>query len=165
MKQSVERKTGELYNMFNDELKKVKIVFDKRKTNPPLAEGQPRHAGAALWAKMLLVRIEEDMKVLEQAHYLVPTGQAEDARANYAQLVSVLEEYMRKMYNDWEESMKHACPHGSVEEWNERLKDRPLMIKAMVEGGKGKQRATGHLEVKFDTKIITLTLITLTRIT
>jgi dynein heavy chain len=63
MKQSVERKTAEVYQMFNVEIKRVKNIFDKHKTDPPLPMGQPRYGGAALWARMLLMRIEGDMTV------------------------------------------------------------------------------------------------------
>ena len=62
----MERKTAEVYQMFNAEIKRVKNIFDKHKNDPPLQLGYPRYAGAALWAKMLIVRVEQDMNVLDE---------------------------------------------------------------------------------------------------
>ena len=36
MRLNVERKTAEVYQMFNNELKKVKSEFDRHKKDPPL---------------------------------------------------------------------------------------------------------------------------------
>ena len=62
----------------------------------------PRFAGAALWAKSLLARVQRQWQLLSAAaSYLPPTREAEEAAALYSQLDGSLDEYIRKMYSEW----------------------------------------------------------------
>jgi dynein heavy chain len=76
MKEAVAKKTIELWQMFKEELKQVKSDFDKHKKDPPVPHGWPRYAGAALWAKTLLIRINAVSKCVPHAfkkcHMLIP---------------------------------------------------------------------------------------------
>lgn len=55
-------------------------------------------AGAALWAKGLLDRINTQMSALESARgFLVPVDLVADVNQKYSQQVSALEEYINKV--------------------------------------------------------------------
>jgi len=160
MKQSVERKVAEVYALFALELRKVKSEFDKHKKDPPLPTGQPRYAGAALWAKSLLSRIQTDYNALTGAAYLCSNQHdLEDAANNFQQLNSVLDAYIRQAHVDWLDSMTQATAQQS----NADRLNRPLMTKGeeVIGTRKGGQslvarKSTGHLESNFDKHLLRL---------
>jgi len=171
MKQSVERKVSEVYAMFAQEVRKVKTEFDRHKKEPPLPPGQPRFAGAALWAKALLKRIAADHAALTNAAYLCSNPhELEEATTNFQQLSSVLESYIRQCHLDWINSMHQASQeHATL---SDRL-NRPLMNRSGEEGmsfvggsatrpiQKGghslvARKSTGHLESNFDKHLLRL---------
>lgn len=163
MKQSVERKVAEVYALFAQELRKVKMDFDAHKKEPPLPTGQPRYAGAALWAKSLHLRIQADFNSLMSAAYLCTSAHdVEDATANYEALSSVLEAFIRQCHLDWIDSM-HAAAQEQAN-LADRL-NRPLMTKQgdepALRGQKGGQslvarKSSGHLESNFDKHLLRL---------
>ena len=67
---SLERRAAQLYLMFNDELRLVRAELEKFRRNPPLPPTHPRYAGAALWARSLLRRIQRNMSLLVEAKFL-----------------------------------------------------------------------------------------------
>jgi len=159
MKQNVERKTAEVYQLFQSEVKKVKNDFDKHKKHPPLPNGQPRFAGAALWAKSLLTRIDADMKHLESAVLpSLPDAEAEAENA-YQQLANVLKGYMTLNYDQWNNAITQATTESTS--LANRL-DRTLMIKAaeaaQAGGGKpgARTKSSGYLESNFDKQLLRL---------
>ena len=61
----MDRRTVDLYSMFNEELNLVKKEFNRR--DPALPPSQPQFAGAATWARALKRRIDAPMKVKDCA--------------------------------------------------------------------------------------------------
>ena len=57
----IDRRTVDLYTMFNEELSLVKKEFTRH--NPVLPPSHPRFAGQATWARALKRRIDVPMKV------------------------------------------------------------------------------------------------------
>ena len=92
-----------MHDKFIQEMGLVKNTFDKLKGEPPMVHRDyPRFAGAALWAKSLLARVQRQWQLLSAAaSYLPPTREAEEAAALYSQLDGSLDEYIRKMYSEW----------------------------------------------------------------
>ena len=57
----VDRRTVDLFIMFNEELNLVKKEFNRQ--SPSLTPFQPHYAGMATWARSLKKRIDSPMKV------------------------------------------------------------------------------------------------------
>lgn len=64
IKRVLDRRTVDLFSMFNEELNLVKREFG-RHTPPDLPLSQPWYAGRATWARILKRRIDVPMKVRE----------------------------------------------------------------------------------------------------
>jgi dynein heavy chain len=157
IKRAVERKTAELHSLFLGEINTVKRDFDANKKNPPMMSREhPRYAGSAMWAKGRLMRIQRQRLKLE-GQRLPPTREAEDARAQCAQLESALEEYIRRCYGDWVQTIETGLA---------KYLENSLMVRAqaMLEGHldsslvKRTERADagGALEQNFDKVLIRL---------
>jgi len=61
IKRTVDKKTVEVYGMFNEELNAVKKELTQK--NIPPSPSHPKFAGQALWARQLKRRIERSMSV------------------------------------------------------------------------------------------------------
>lgn len=61
IKRVVDRRTVDLFVMFNEELNLVKKEFNRQ--SPSLTPFQPHYAGMATWARSLKKRIDTPMKV------------------------------------------------------------------------------------------------------
>ena len=109
----------------------------------------PRFAGAALWAKSLLARVQRQWQLLSAAaSYLPPTREAEEAAALYSQLDGSLDEYIRKMYSEW---IATISPEAG------RLLENYLMARSAVPlaGSSGRERY-GYLEQNFSNELMEL---------
>ena len=64
----VEKKSAEVHDKYIQEMGLVKNTFDKLKSEPPMIHRDyPRYAGAALWAKSLLARVQRQWLLLSSA--------------------------------------------------------------------------------------------------
>ena len=106
MKASLDRKVLELFAMFANEVKRVKTEFDRHKKDPPLTAGQPRYAGAALWAKSLLARVEVEYFAIVNAAYLCTAPQLEEAKKLYVTVEGMIEGYVRQQHSEWVETVQ-----------------------------------------------------------
>jgi dynein heavy chain len=124
MRASVERKTAQIFVMFNEQLRAVRAEFDRRRKSPPVHPHHPRYAGAALWALGLLNRLRVNMRVLENAQsWMRATAEMEEARQSFAQVETVLEAYVRQNHAEWTESLKDKTQASM----NESL-EKPLLL-------------------------------------
>lgn len=112
MKQSIEKKTIEVYKMFANQIKLVKDEFSNHRLNPYLPQGHPRFAGQALWAKSLLARIEKDYKILTEATFLPTVTKAKETLEQYYTQAGILEGYIRSLHMDWDSDMKEHAAEG-----------------------------------------------------
>ena len=146
----VEKKSAEVHDKFIQEMGLVKNTFDKLKGEPPMVHRDyPRFAGAALWAKSLLARVQRQWQLLSAAaSYLPPTREAEEAAALYSQLDGSLDEYIRKMYSEW---IATISPEAG------RLLENYLMARSAVPlaGSSGRERY-GYLEQNFSNELMEL---------
>ena len=80
-------------------MNKVKKEFDQGRSHPPIHPLHPHAAGAAIWAKGLLNRINYQMNTLEDAIFLADYAHeaSQEAQMQYNQLLSSLEEYIKKV--------------------------------------------------------------------
>ena len=67
----------------------------------PLPFNQPKFAGHAQWCRLLKKRIEREMMILDRAHFLPHMGIGEETRTQYQHLCQALDEYIRKLFQEW----------------------------------------------------------------
>eukprot|EP00794_Sanderia_malayensis_P010712 gene10712-11859_t len=130
----IDKKIGEIYQLFNEELNSVKREFNTKKIElPPL---HPKFAGLATWARSLKKRIDRPVMVLEKSKYLTQCGAGDEKKAQYQQLAQALDEYVRKTFNEWT---------VTIDKDTAKLLEIPLMSRSMEHGG--------MLDLNFDRKL------------
>ena len=67
IKRTIDKKTVEVYTMFNEELNAVKKELTQKSI--PQSYSHPKFAGQALWARQLKRRIERSMGVRLQLYF------------------------------------------------------------------------------------------------
>lgn len=106
IRQTVEKKAQETYNMYLQETNTVKELFNAKKSNPPKDSRTPRYSGAALWADSLQRRLEEPMRRLEAAsHFLPSTHTLQEVFKHYSNLMQSLDMYKQTCHQNWVESL------------------------------------------------------------
>ena len=149
IKRCVEKKSAEVFTALSAELTLVKKGFDKQKANPPLIHrDHPRYAGAALWAKSLHLRITRQWDMIMSStktseDLKEKTAEAKVAHEQYNLLESSLDEYIRKMYSEWIQTLDGTI--SSLLEKNLMARSTTLQLV----GGTGRERY-GYLEQNFD---------------
>ena len=99
IRRTIDKKTVDVYQRFNEELNFVKKEFNTK--TPNLTPTQPKFAGAAAWARALKRRIDKPMDVINKAFYLPRIGAGEEIRNQYTQLSQALEEFVGKTFQEW----------------------------------------------------------------
>ncbi|XP_052771287.1 dynein axonemal heavy chain 2-like isoform X2 [Mya arenaria] len=99
IKRTIDKKTVDVYAMFNEELNAVKKELTQKSI--PQSPSHPRFAGQALWARQLKRRIERSMGSLDRAFFLPIIGSGKEVMTQYQQLCMALDEYIRKTFHEW----------------------------------------------------------------
>ncbi|XP_056156824.1 dynein axonemal heavy chain 2 [Lampris incognitus] len=131
IKRTLDRKTVQVYTIFNNELNLVNNELSQK------ARDTPTHIDRARWARILRRRIENPMEVLRWAHFLPKTEICSEVHLAYSQLVEILDELLRKSFSEWSQ--------GLDRESFKRL-DQPLMVRS--------RENTAILDVNFDQKLL-----------
>ncbi|KAI0228083.1 Dynein heavy chain 2, axonemal [Lamellibrachia satsuma] len=150
IRRTLDKKTVDVYTVFNDELNAVKKELTQKSS--PLPPHHPKFAGQAHWARMLKKRIERSMmahmplsvtlwvvQVLDRAYFLPRTGSGDETRTQYQGLCQALEEYMRKTFYDWT---------LTVDKEPMKLLEVPLMCRS--------QEKPGMIDINFDKALLKL---------
>jgi dynein heavy chain len=119
IRRTIDKKTVEVYALFNDELNSVKKELTKKCAS--LGPLLPKYAGQAHWARSLKGRIDRSMKVLDKAYFLPHIGTGAETRTQYNQLSTALDEFIRKTFNEWAVTVDKDCM---------KLLDVPLMCRS-----------------------------------
>ncbi|XP_052234681.1 dynein axonemal heavy chain 2-like isoform X14 [Dreissena polymorpha] len=99
IKRTIDKKTVDVYAMFNEELNAVKKELTQKTI--PQSPSHPKFAGQALWARQLKRRIERSMMALDRAFFLPQIGSGKEVMTQYQQLCMALDEYIRKTFHEW----------------------------------------------------------------
>ncbi|XP_053403796.1 dynein axonemal heavy chain 2-like isoform X5 [Mercenaria mercenaria] len=99
IKRTIDKKTVDVYSMFNEELNAVKKELTQKTI--PHSSSHPKYAGQALWARQLKRRIERSMMALDRAFFLPVIGSGKEVMTQYQQLCMALDEYIRKTFHEW----------------------------------------------------------------
>ena len=81
----------------------MKREFDQGRTNPPVHPTHPRSAGTAIWVRGLLNRMKIQMNTLQQSIFIrdFALDACNEANNEYNQVLSSLEEYIKKVTRPW----------------------------------------------------------------
>ncbi|XP_066267393.1 dynein axonemal heavy chain 2-like isoform X1 [Branchiostoma lanceolatum] len=138
VRRTIDKKTVEIWGLFNEELNMVKKEMSKSKS-VELPAMHPKYAGASHWARALKRRIDAPMQTLGKAFFLPKTGSGAEASTQYQQLAQALDEFIRKMFNEWT---------GTVERDLGKRLEIPLMCRS--------QEKQGMLDINFDKSLLKL---------
>ena len=151
IRQCVEKKTADVYILFEKTVRDARHEFDKRDMG--LRPNEPQFAGSALWARSLASMVQESRNLLQDAKYLVRPREAEVAEEAYNTLNKVLHDYMTNRYYTWNEKLK-ALDSTNLQS---RL-DSPLMRRAAStdDAPGGAKSKDSLLECNFDEHLLAL---------
>ncbi|KAL8578353.1 Dynein heavy chain 2, axonemal [Nucella lapillus] len=120
VRRTIDKKTVDVYSLFNEELNAVKKELTMKAV--PRNPSHPKFSGSAHWARTLKRRIERSMMLINRAFFLPSIGTGEEVRSQFHQLTVALDEYMRKTFFEWTQTIDKE-PH--------KLLDVPLMCRSV----------------------------------
>ena len=124
IRRTIDKKTVQVYQLLSDELNAVKKELNSKKGDIPYLH--PKYAGVANWARSLKKRIDHPVAVLQKAHFLPQVGLGEEIKVQYHQLSQSLDDFVRKFFNDWT---------NTVDKDTNKLLDSPLMCRSTEQQG------------------------------
>ncbi|KAF4323742.1 hypothetical protein BBO99_00000832 [Phytophthora kernoviae] len=124
IKRCVEKRTIDIFGMFKANITTIRNLFEKNKHAPLLSPTEPQFAGAALWARSLLLRATDDLVRLQELVDPSNAAECDESQNAYDGLRLVVNEYIQRKYHDWIEDLNTL---GSTN-MNSRL-ENPLMTK------------------------------------
>ncbi|CAG5134523.1 unnamed protein product, partial [Candidula unifasciata] len=129
IRRTIDKKTVETFNLFNEELNAVKKELSSKKY--ALTPSHTKFSGSAHWARLLKNRVTRSMNALDQAHFLPQIGTGEEVRLQYKSLIAALDEYIRKTYYEWthKAEKENNISEGKSSEPN-KLLEIPLMCRS-----------------------------------
>ena len=152
IKRCVEKKTEQIYALFISQCQGIRHEFDEQRKSPPLRPNEPQFAGTALWARSLSTMIQEAWALLQEAKYLVPTREAEDAELHFNKLMGTLNDFKTQHYQHWVDTLATI----DSTELQRRL-EQPL-IKKITSQSEAQAYGVplGHLVCNFDQQLLAL---------
>lgn len=125
VQRAVDKKTIEVFQLYAKQVADVKAYFEANSAAPPVRWDEPRHSGAALWARGLQLRLERDWRLLASAqHYLCPCKAATDVAEAHEKLMASFEDYARARYGEWMEEMSSIDASKVTAQLNQPLLSR-----------------------------------------
>eukprot|EP00163_Fabomonas_tropica_P002875 TRINITY_DN1232_c0_g1_i1.p1 TRINITY_DN1232_c0_g1~~TRINITY_DN1232_c0_g1_i1.p1 ORF type:complete len:4516 (+),score=1594.38 TRINITY_DN1232_c0_g1_i1:127-13674(+) len=137
IKRCVDKKAADVFALFLRDIGEVKKDFDMNKRNPPLQPSHPKFAGQAWWSKSLQNRLKHQFNLLNSTIYLMNSREAEEAKTQYNAITQALEEYSRRAYSEWMQTLEANLSKGL---------ENPLMIR----------NTRALLELNFDRDLLRL---------
>ncbi|XP_072544049.1 dynein axonemal heavy chain 2 [Salminus brasiliensis] len=126
IKRTLDRKTVDVYSVLSKELYLVNKELSRKAFHTPAH--MPQNAGQAHWARALQRRIERQMEVQENAHFLPQIGSGEVVREGYGQLVQTLDELVKRMYSEWSQSLDRQSLRNLNQPLMIRCKEKPGVL-------------------------------------
>jgi len=96
VKDFVHKKAADMvYKLFKDEIKEVEETYEANpRRPPPMPFSHPKHAGLAIWAQSLLVRLKKSMSAIECLYFIPEHPHAKEALEKYSKLVVTLDSFI-----------------------------------------------------------------------
>ncbi|XP_077169770.1 dynein axonemal heavy chain 2 isoform X1 [Paroedura picta] len=137
IKRTFDKKTVDIYMLFNRELSLVNKELSKK--NPFLPPHMCHYSGLAHWMRGLRRRIDKPLKCLSSAHFIPHIGTGEESFQTYQLLVQAMDEIERKTFQEWTQTLDKDCL--------KRL-DTPLLVLSTEK--------LGMLDINFDKHMLKL---------
>ncbi|KAJ7313214.1 hypothetical protein JRQ81_004493, partial [Phrynocephalus forsythii] len=137
IKRTYDKKTVDIYMLFNRELSLVNKELSKKV--PFLPPHMCHYSGMAHWMRALRRRVDKPMQCLSKAHFIPHIGTGEESFQTYQLLVQAMDEIERKTFHQWTQTLDKECL--------KRL-DTPLLVLS--------SEKTGMLDINFDKHLLKL---------
>ena len=137
IKRAVEKKVSQVYAIFDAELDDVGKDFNQHRKNPPMHPSFPKFAGAALWARGLQKRLDDQMALLNSAYYLKSCREYSEAHEHVKLITVSIDDYIKQKHIEWTNSID--------DNYTAKL-EKNLLVQV---GG-------GYLEMNFDKDLLRL---------
>ncbi|KAL8177088.1 UNVERIFIED_CONTAM: Dynein heavy chain 2, axonemal [Gekko kuhli] len=137
IKRTFDKKTVDIYMLFNRELSLVNKELSKK--HPFLPPHMCHYSGLAHWMRGLRRRIDKPLKCLTSAHFIPHIGTGEESFQTYQLLVQAMDEIERKTFHEWTQTLDKDCL--------KRL-DTPLLVLS--------PEKPGMLDINFDKHVLKL---------
>jgi len=106
-----------------DDINCVKKILDKNRKAPPrhmnetasqypYKKAAASFGGAAAWAKMLLLRIQQPYPMLSTSHHIVTTKEYLEVYETYKTVEQAIKAYMQHKYQEWIDHMEKVFRSG-----------------------------------------------------
>jgi len=123
VKRVADKKSQDMVAMWAEDINWVKKCLDKNRKNPPRHMDEPasqypyRHAappfaGAAAWAKALLMRIQVPYEQFQTSHHIVSTNAYLDTLEQYKTVQQAIKAFMETQYEEWQAHMEQVFRGG-----------------------------------------------------
>ncbi|KAJ4429794.1 hypothetical protein ANN_21998 [Periplaneta americana] len=119
-----DRKTVDVYKMFDEEIRNIKEDMVKEKNTYP--EGLSPFSGQALIISLKKRRLMKLMNILDEAQWMPACGKGDEVRFLYKNLIDAMDESIKNLYRKWNDTLD--------ENISERL-NKPLMLKSHNRAG------------------------------
>ncbi|ESO89757.1 hypothetical protein LOTGIDRAFT_192667 [Lottia gigantea] len=86
---------------YGKDIENVSRLYQKNKTDPPVARDLPPIAGKIAWARQLFRRIQEPMEVFQEHPQILQTNEAKKIIKNFNKLAKVLLEFEVLYHRGW----------------------------------------------------------------
>ncbi|XP_071333968.1 dynein axonemal heavy chain 2 [Trachinotus anak] len=137
IKRTIEEKAEEVHIIFDRDLKIVNKELSQR--TRPSADHMPQLAGQAHWVRALRHRLDRSMEVLQKAHFMPQSYNRKQVVFTYGQMVQVMDEFVRKNFSEWNQSLDG--------QYIKRL-EQPLMVRC--------KDGSAKLDTNFDKNLLSL---------
>ena len=91
---------------YSRDIEMVSRIYQKNKSDPPVARDLPPVAGKIAWSRQLFRRIQEPMEVFQQHQVILQTPEARKIVKNFNKLAKVLLEFELLYHRGWLRQVK-----------------------------------------------------------
>ncbi|CAH1798803.1 unnamed protein product, partial [Owenia fusiformis] len=94
-------KYNKILHDYGKDLEAVRKIYQKSKSEPPIARNLPPVAGKIAWARQLYRRIESPMKIFKKKSEFLRSSEAKKIVRNYNKMAAVLMEFEMLYHRGW----------------------------------------------------------------
>eukprot|EP01083_Nonionella_stella_P177342 623003_1 len=151
MKQNIERKLSELYQLSIESVLLIKKDFDKHHQNQIIInENLPKYGGAAMWVLGLRQRLAKQINHLKYSILLPVTKEKQEAIAIALQVYDVLNVFLKEKHLEFDNKINSMDLESGLDS---RL-NQPLLTPTTNTGLVKKDGISGHLVCNFDQDLL-----------
>lgn len=97
----IQEKYQRILMYYSRDVEMVSRIYQKNKSDPPVARDLPPVAGKIAWSRQLFCRIQEPMEIFQQHPAILQSAEAKKIIKNYNKLAKVLLEFELLYHRGW----------------------------------------------------------------